>query len=1149
MQKRYIGLLICAALLIVAASFLLRSSVGASGSPVYVTEASGDELWSEVSEPRLVRADEARPARYRTLKLHNESLESIIAAAPMEESLEALSRQVIMSLPMPDGTFMRFQVEESPIMAPELAAKFPEIKTFIGRGVDEPAMARFDRTPAGFHAMLFTERGTVYIDPASKGDVEHYISYFKRDFRRGNRRMICEVRSADEEQVLDAEVRARIAPQAVDQGNVRRQYRLVVGATGEYTAFHGGSVSLGLAAINTTMNRVNGIYEREVGVRMILVANNDLVVYTNPSTDGYTNNNGFTMLSENQSKMDSIIGSANYDIGHVFSTGGGGVAGLGVVCFNGQKARGVTGSSSPVGDAFDVDYVAHEMGHQFGANHTFNGTTGSCGGGNRNSSTAYEPGSGATIMAYAGICGSENLQSNSDDYFHAVSLQEIISLITGSASCATQVSTGNQQPTVNAGADFSIPAQTPFTLTATGSDADGDSITYCWEQYNLGSASPPNTDDGSRPIFRSFDPVSSPSRTFPKLSDILNNTSSLGESLPTTTRTLNFRVTVRDNRVGGGRTNNDTALVNVVSTAGPFTVTSPNTNVTWSTGTQQTVSWNVANTTASPINAANVNILLSTDGGLTFPITLASGTPNDGSQNITVPNNPTTTARVKVEAAGNIFFDISNANFTISSGGGGGSLFINSFSPTSGGVGTQVTITGDGFTGATSVRFNNTEAQFTVDSATQITATVPTGATSGPIRVTVGSNQVSSATNFTVLPSPRITSFSPASAPVGAQVFIIGANFTGTTAVRFNGVSATFTVQSSTSIIATVPVGATTGPVTVVTPNATVTSTIIFKVAPKITGFQPGTGIPGQNVTILGTSLANPTQVRFGTLNAVVVSSSATQIVATVPNITSNTRVVVTTADGTGTSPFNFILAKQPQITSFTPTSGTFGTVVTISGANLVGCTIRFNGTEATPVTNNGDGTVSVAVPVGATSGFITATNAAGTATSSTQFTLISAITSFSPTSGLPGDTVVLNGSNLSNPTSVRFGTVSAQIVSSTQNSITVIVPTGAGSGRIEVRLGTQTIFTPTPFFVIKPPVISTFTPFSGREGTDVTITGSNVGFATDVKFGGVSVAGITVINNNSVKVKVPAGATTGKISVTNRAGTAQSNSNFTVLP
>ena len=627
---------------------------------------SPDGIWQYVEESSLVAKGERQiiPQVYRIAQLGEDAFKQLLGKAPLEFTQEAKDNPVTITLPMPDSSFATFRVEESPVMEAALAAQYPEIKTYRGQGIDDPAATiRFDFTPAGFHAIILSERGTIYIDPYSKNDTTNYIVYYKSDYQNDAKPFRCYFTDDGK------------APQSANEpvphvanGTVLRTYRLALAATGEYTTFQGGTVPAALAAMTTTMNRVNGVYEHELAVRMVLVANENLIIYTNATTDPYTNNDGFTMLTQNQANLDLIIGTLNYDIGHVFSTGGGGVAGLGVVCSTGNKARGVTGNPGPVGDGFDIDYVAHEMGHQFGGRHTFNGTLSNCGGGNRSGSAAYEPGSGTTIMAYAGICGTQNVQLHSNDYFHVKSLEEIASFI-GGTSCDVETSTGNTLPTVTVGSSVTIPKGTPFSLAATASDANGDALSYCWEEYDLGPASPPDTDaDGSaRPIFRSFNPTSNASRTFPKISDLLNNTSTFGEALPSINRTMNFQVTVRDNRAGGGGITTATVQVAVNSTAGPFLVTQPNTNVTWNGGTPQTVTWNVAGTSAAPVNTANVKISLSTDGGNTFPVVLAASTPNDGSETITAPNLSTNMARVKVEAVGNIYFDISNANFVITS--------------------------------------------------------------------------------------------------------------------------------------------------------------------------------------------------------------------------------------------------------------------------------------------------------------------------------------------------------------------------------------------------------------------------------------------------------------------------------------------------
>lgn len=620
--------------------------------------------WSDETGKSFTYEGERRiiPDIFRTVRINFNDLKNDLKNLPFESYDNLPQNQVQINLPKPDGTYGQFIINEYSMMEPELAAQFPEIKTFTIKGVDDPyATGKVDITMHGFHAMVLSVNGNYYIDPYSSEEKNIYISYYKKDLRPKTDYDCLVTEIAENEQI----------PMEFDAtGEILRTYRLAVAATGEYTAFHGGTAALGQAAIVTAMNRVNGVYEKDFSVRMTLVANNINIVYTNSATDPYTNNNGSTMLGQNQTNLDNVIGNANYDIGHVFSTGGGGIAGLGVVCITGQKARGVTGLPSPTGDVFYIDFVAHEMGHQFRGNHSFNGVLGSCSGGNRNGSTAWEPGSGSTIMGYAGICGADDLQAFSNDHFHTGSITEITNYTqTGNGnSCPVQTATGNTPPTVSVPTGgFTIPISTPFQLTGSATDVNNpNSLTYNWEQYDVGPAGSPNSPSGNAPIFRSFSSVTTPTRIFPKLSDLLNNTQTIGEILPTYTRSLTFRMTVRDNNAGAGGIGIGTVAFNVSSAAGPFIVTSPNTNVNWNSSIPQTVTWNVANTTASPVSCANVNILLSTDGGNTYPYTLLTNTPNDGSQSVTLPGVNTTTARIKVEAAGNIFFDISNTNFQIS---------------------------------------------------------------------------------------------------------------------------------------------------------------------------------------------------------------------------------------------------------------------------------------------------------------------------------------------------------------------------------------------------------------------------------------------------------------------------------------------------
>ncbi len=679
--------------------FFTGLTTGYAQTPAATTSSA---VWKDVDERTMVASRgvvtltaggvaprrEIVPMSYRTVQLNRPALQELLKQAPPDFSVPDSVYSLEIDVPLPYGKFARFRVQDSPVMDPGLAKKYPEIKTYVGQGIDDPtASMRIDVTPRGFHAIVLSAHGQYFIDPYWADDDTTYISYYKRNFIAPDKKWECGVHTKG--LTADA-VQKQAAVAARPTGASLRVYRLALAATAEYTAVVSGSnpgtVPQALAAMVTSINRCSAVYERDLAIRFVLVANTDKLIYTNAATQPYTNNNGSTMLGQNQTNIDAIIGNANYDIGHVFSTGGGGIADLGAVCVTGIKAQGVTGSSNPVGDPYDIDYVVHEMGHQFGANHPFNGTSGNCAGGNRNPLTAYEPGSGTTIMAYASICPPQDLAPHSDDYFHTISYDEIDAYTSrpAVAACPTTIATGNTPPTIGTLTNYTIPSQTPFVLTASASDVNGDTLTYCWEEFDLGPAQDPTAaprDNGASPIFRSYDPSPSPTRLFPSLTYILNNQNIppatispdliSGEFLPTTTRTMTFRVTVRDNHLNGGGSNYASMMVSSVATAGPFAITGTlNSAGTIAGGSSQTVTWNVAGTTANGINCANVKISLSTDGGNTFPFVLAASAPNTGTASVTIPsaaNVATTQGRLKVEAVGNIFFDISDANLTITS--------------------------------------------------------------------------------------------------------------------------------------------------------------------------------------------------------------------------------------------------------------------------------------------------------------------------------------------------------------------------------------------------------------------------------------------------------------------------------------------------
>ncbi len=630
------------------------------GTTSFAQSNDGSSYWSEHKSEASSRMTIDIPTKES--KLYDLDYVSLA-----NKLLSAKNTATALEVPMANNHFETFQLKPVEVMSAELAAKYLNIKTYEAVNADGSISGRFDITPKGFHGMLFTQEGTVYIDPINLNNRNVYQCYYKKDF------LPYAKSGFDNDQLINADNKVdpinagKKSIKLRSSGTELRTYRLAITTTGEYTAFHGGTVPDALAAIVTTMNRVNGIYEREVSIRMVLIGNTDDLIYTNATTDPYTNNSADSYIDEVQANIDAIIGNSNYDIGHGFSTGAGGLAGTGP-CMTGRKASGVTGTSNPIGDPFDVDYVAHEIGHQFGANHTFNGSSGSCSGGNRNSSTAYEPGSGTTILAYAGICAPQNIQSNSDPYFHTASYDEILAYsVDGTGNgCASISSTGNTPPTVDAGVGgFTIPINTPFKLTGSGSDPDGHDLSFSWEQFDLGPTGEPNSPSGNAPLFRSFAPKTDSSRYFPDLNDIVNNTQTMGELLPSYSRSMTFRLTARDNQNGGGGVDYDQIAFDVTDLAGPFVVSLYNTDTTLYAESNVDVTWDVANTDQNPVNCQFVSILLSEDGGLTYPNIIKSSTPNDGSETILLPNVVTASARIMVKAADNIFFDINNTNINI----------------------------------------------------------------------------------------------------------------------------------------------------------------------------------------------------------------------------------------------------------------------------------------------------------------------------------------------------------------------------------------------------------------------------------------------------------------------------------------------------
>ena len=636
-------------------------------------------IWTKTSSQKVAKSKalqrKSQPKKSDFYTLNLEALKAQLKQAP-KRGKNSKQSDVLIDFPLANGTFDTFRIQEASILHPDLQATMPNSRTYVGQSVSNTSnQIRFSITSRGLNTMLHdAKEGIQFIDPVAFGGKD-YMVYKRQDLPFLKDEFICGF--IDEKASKDAS-KSKFQKQFNAGDGVLRTFRLAIAATVEYSQFHWQAAGLTpfdteadkkdavLDAMIVTMNRVNGVFENELSVTMTFVANNKDVIFIN--SDNFTNDDASLLIDESQVEIDALIGDASYDIGHTFSTGGGGLAQLNSPCSSGNKAKGITGSSAPIGDSYDIDFVAHEMGHQFGAPHTFNGSTGGCGS-NRTASNAYEPGSGSTIMAYAGLCGAQNVQSQSDAYFHQKSLQMMWNnIIFGASNCAGQIVTGNTAPIAEAGPNYTIPISTPYKLTGSATDVDGlGTLTYTWEQYDLGPAGVPTETTAEGPLVRSYLGTNNPVRYIPRLPDFLaTGGSTLWEKLPAISRELNFRLTVRDNDNRGGQTAVDNMLIDATANAGPFLVTSQGvTNITWEQGTTETITWDVAGTTANGVNTANVNILLSTDGGVNFDTVLVNNTPNDGSQDITVPNISAPNCRVKVEAVGNIFFNINTEIFSI----------------------------------------------------------------------------------------------------------------------------------------------------------------------------------------------------------------------------------------------------------------------------------------------------------------------------------------------------------------------------------------------------------------------------------------------------------------------------------------------------
>lgn len=619
----------------------------------YTSFSQNKGLWTKLpaSDRTAYRIKTTKSDLYQ---LDLNSLKQILENAPDEKARN--SDMTFITIPLENGRLAEFKVWHTNTIAPGFQSKYPGIKNFIIRGVTDPSLyGRIDVTYQGFHALINNHGKSIYIDPAHKDNTDKYLVYDSNDA----------IRTSKFECLFDDSHQPQNEPPSASvSDNHFRTYRMALSCTGEYAQFHGGTVEQVLSAMNTTINRINFVYEHQFAVRFEIIANTDTLIYLDPTSDPYDNEDINMQLNQNQIECDTKIGTDNYDIGHIFSTGGGGLAGYAVTCNKDRKAWGGTGSGSPINDPFDIDYVAHEVGHQMSGSHTQNNAC------NRDLTASYEPGSASTIMGYAGICA-PNVQDHSDAYFHGYSIKEMGQYIVNGFGdqCATKTDLPGELPIITySSGDYTIPAKTPFELTA---QATGEApLLYRWEQLDseIAEVQPPVETNKFGPLFRSYYADSSGIRTFPKMEYIVNNTTNTWETLPAVSRDINFILTVREDVAGGAKHSQKTNKLTVDQTKGPFLVTYPNQKyITWYIGDKVDVIWDVAQTDKGPVNCKLVQILLSEDGGYTYPYLLTT-TANDGSEQITVPDIIGKNFRIKIKADDNVFFDISNNNFEIKSG-------------------------------------------------------------------------------------------------------------------------------------------------------------------------------------------------------------------------------------------------------------------------------------------------------------------------------------------------------------------------------------------------------------------------------------------------------------------------------------------------
>jgi len=562
-------------------------------------------------------------------------------------------------MPDRDGILHSFLLEPYHQFSEDLAKAYPSIRSYKATREGSDEQLWISVSMKGIQMMSIDSKSPYlsFLEPA-KTNSNLYTLYSSKD-KTSVDSFVCSTKDYDRV--------AKTSPTSDAKEHLHfKTYRLAMSASGEYTQYHGGTVEGALSAINATLIRVNGIFNRDLGIKLELIGDTTKVIYTDPETDPYSSDYN----SELQSTLDEVIGTDAYDIGHLVLQGSsnGNAGAIGGICKATIKGSGFTSGASPQGDSFDIDYVAHEMGHQLGANHTWSYQS-------EGTNAQVEPGSGTTIMSYAGIIAGENSTTSAADYFHGISIAQIKATLNAS-SCGVVETVSNTLPELAAVANFTIPIKTPFKLETSAIDQETQSrLTYCWEQVDSGVVAAANFGPtlAVGAAFRSYPPNATGVRYFPSLNSVKNGELTLvnpvlgssWETLSEVPRSYRFMLTARDNDPTFGAVAQIETTVDVIKSAGPFKVVSQNEPLSYAAGSLQEVVWDVAGTNLSYINESLVDIYLSTDGGISFDSLLAEGIPNKGSAKVILPNVSTSNARFMVAAHHNIFFAINDNDFSI----------------------------------------------------------------------------------------------------------------------------------------------------------------------------------------------------------------------------------------------------------------------------------------------------------------------------------------------------------------------------------------------------------------------------------------------------------------------------------------------------